>query len=254
MGQIRNSKTLKILKPYIGIRGYFRIGLNRKQYSVHRLVAEAYLENTCGLPAVNDKNSNRLCNIVGNLEWVTHAENNRYRKPFRRSNTKGSSRPIWCCLPVSDPGEQKQHIWLYPSVKAAARSFSKSRTASNSICRAVRGYKIKSGDVCYRAYGFSWEHASIQPIKGETWTPIDPLYVRGTTGYHVSSEGRVRSRRGYLLKTSGTQNEYPWVSIASHNYLLHRIVALCLVDNPQGKPIVHHIDNDKRNFHPSNLE
>ena len=47
-GRVKNSKTGKILKPYL-TRGYLRVSLynesGRKYKLVHRLVAEAFLPN-----------------------------------------------------------------------------------------------------------------------------------------------------------------------------------------------------------------
>ena len=71
----------KILRP--GKRkGYFFVWLyknkKRKQYSIHRLVAEHFLLNPDNLPVVNHKDENKLNNNVENLEWCTVEYNNNY--------------------------------------------------------------------------------------------------------------------------------------------------------------------------------
>lgn len=49
-----------------------------KQFTVHRLVAEAYLPNHDSLPQVNHKDSNKENNHVSNLEWCTASENKKH--------------------------------------------------------------------------------------------------------------------------------------------------------------------------------
>lgn len=49
-------------------------GVNKTEY-VHRLVAQAYVENDGLLPFVNHIDGNPANNDYRNLEWVTHREN-----------------------------------------------------------------------------------------------------------------------------------------------------------------------------------
>ena len=44
--------------------------------SVHRLVAETFIDNPFALPTVNHKDGNKHNNKVTNLEWVSYSENN----------------------------------------------------------------------------------------------------------------------------------------------------------------------------------
>jgi len=69
----------KILSPRIGTNGYTRVTLREdgksKDFSIHRLVAKAFIENIDSRPCVNHKNGDKTDNRVSNLEWCTYQEN-----------------------------------------------------------------------------------------------------------------------------------------------------------------------------------
>lgn len=82
-----NGRTEKrqgqIMLPCKGKDGYLLIGLRRetkskKSFSVHRLVAEAFIPNPNNLPQVNHKDENIHNNNADNLEWCTCLYNNNY--------------------------------------------------------------------------------------------------------------------------------------------------------------------------------
>lgn len=72
-----------IMRGRVSNNGYRTVGLRdingkRKTYSVHRLVAQAFIQNPDNLPFVNHKNYNKLDNRVENLEWCTEYDNVHY--------------------------------------------------------------------------------------------------------------------------------------------------------------------------------
>jgi hypothetical protein len=60
MGNIRNRKTKRVLKPFLNYFGYLMIGLSikGKTYSklIHRLVAKAFISNPDNKPTVDHIN------------------------------------------------------------------------------------------------------------------------------------------------------------------------------------------------------
>ena len=71
----------KIITPTDNGKGYKIVGMRngnkKRNYYVHRLVAEAFLPNPLNLPEANHKDANRANNCLSNLEWVTRKENMR---------------------------------------------------------------------------------------------------------------------------------------------------------------------------------
>lgn len=70
-GKQRNE-TLEKKKKF---GSYMHVEINNTVYSVHRLVATAYIDNPELLDCVNHKNGIRNDNRADNLEWVTNSEN-----------------------------------------------------------------------------------------------------------------------------------------------------------------------------------
>jgi hypothetical protein len=75
----RIFKNDKELRPSITNKGYktYRSYIKgiRKHISIHRAVAELYVENVNNKPQVNHIDGNKLNNHYTNLEWVTNQEN-----------------------------------------------------------------------------------------------------------------------------------------------------------------------------------
>ena len=82
----------KLIKGEIVKAGYRRIHVSHEgksyKFFVHRLVAEAFIDNPEKLPVVNHKDGNKLNNSVNNLEWITYSGNlsHAYRTGLRSSD------------------------------------------------------------------------------------------------------------------------------------------------------------------------
>ena len=87
-GEVLSLRSNKILKPNDNGIGYFIIQLckngKRKNYLIHRLVAEHFLDNPNNLPEVNHKDEDKSNNFVNNLEWCKHKYNMNYKQLQKR--------------------------------------------------------------------------------------------------------------------------------------------------------------------------
>ena len=84
LGEVRNDKTKKILRPCFSFGNYLQVNLwdNTKKKGcnakLHRLVATYFLPRDVERPYVNHKDGIKENNTVTNLEWCTSRENARH--------------------------------------------------------------------------------------------------------------------------------------------------------------------------------
>ena len=116
----KNTGKAELMTPYEDTGGYLRVDLWKNEESktclVHRLVAEAFLENPEGKPCINHKiegKKGKKINMVffnedgtidkerTTIEWVTYEENNNYATRNERI-AKAHSKPV---LQLSLSGE-----------------------------------------------------------------------------------------------------------------------------------------------------
>ena len=81
-GEIRHKKRKQILSPRKNSGGYgyvcFIIEGQRKNFAIHRIVANAFLPNPNGYTEINHKDYDKTNNCVENLEWVNSSQNKRH--------------------------------------------------------------------------------------------------------------------------------------------------------------------------------
>ena len=79
-GEVRNKTTKHVKSLRTSNKGYVRVTLYPSgiTYSIHRLVAEAFIPKIDGLNCVNHKDGRKSNNKVENLEWCTPKQNTRH--------------------------------------------------------------------------------------------------------------------------------------------------------------------------------
>ena len=130
----------KTLSQYPNGRGYPRVSIGNKMRLVHRLVAEAFIENPNGYPIVNHKDEDKTNNKATNLEWCTHEYNSNYGGAPIRASEK-SRMPVIQFLPNGEEVE-------WESLRAVEKELGFSH---GNISKACKGYYKK-------AYGYRWQY------------------------------------------------------------------------------------------------
>ena len=141
-GCVRNIATGCLLKPMIRGKScnYLRVDLTsdngvRKHKNIHRLVAEAFVENPLNKPCVNHIDGNKQNNNAVNLEWVTQSENSihAFKQGLRRSTSRQVQKAIDS---TRRPVINKTTGKMYRSIKEAADAIG---GKSNGVWKCVSG-------------------------------------------------------------------------------------------------------------------
>tara|TARA_B100000965_G_scaffold383002_1_gene381821 strand:- start:1789 stop:2886 length:1098 start_codon:yes stop_codon:yes gene_type:complete len=222
MGRVETTRGIKTF----GSRSaaYFKVGIRRKNYPVHRVVAQAFhwdivekmynssdfagnilaFWKTLHVDHVNfTKHDNRACNLVPTLAKVNIAR----QPPNKKSHAAAQSKPI----KGRKLGANSEWI-TYPSIAEAARVLGLNSGCVSSVCL---GKMNRTGNYTFR-------FIKDEDLQGEIWKPIPEALFPGkkVKGMMASNKGRILTKCG--VKTYGT----PAKGYLACCYLkVHRLVA-----------------------------
>ena len=138
----RNEKQLK---PRYDKDGYkiISITLNGKKTtkSIHRLVAETYLENPNNLSQVNHKDGNKDNNFVSNLEWITPKGNTHHAIENNLRDTRGIN--------------NTQAVLTEKQVREIRDKFEPRQYTYKMLCEE---YKVSETQIYRIIYNKCWKH------------------------------------------------------------------------------------------------
>ena len=146
-GKVKTShhryKTERILKPGLAGNGYLTVslltndGLKRTHY-LHRLIAEYFIPNPLNKKCINHKDGNKQNNLIENLEWVSHGENNSH------AIMTGLKKSIWPARGIIQLDLQGNEVARYRTSEDVPG------ISSGSVCKCcnnpnytAKGFKFK---------------------------------------------------------------------------------------------------------------
>ena len=153
----------KVLKQGTSHKGYPIVYLSKdgkqKTITVHRLVAEAFIENPLSLPQVNHKDGCKTNNYANNLEWCDnsynqkHAYANGMQPSYEESNGRGRPAKSVAMLDLNT----KEVLRTFKTLASVKRETGINQFNVRSVCLGLRNH----------AGGYGWKFINEEMMNNE---------------------------------------------------------------------------------------
>lgn len=164
-GARHKKHPYRFLTPVVSKRGYYVVGLSKngitKTFTLHRLIAQAFIPNPENKPHIDHIDTNRLNNNLSNLRWVTSKENS--NNPLTLEKNRQSGRRLWAdgifddrknihsCIRVGQYTKSGELIKIWDSIIDAARILGIDSSSISAICLGTNPNRHTAG-------GYKWQH------------------------------------------------------------------------------------------------
>ena len=142
----------KILTAYIS-NGYYRLELYKNNvginYSIHCLVAEAFIPNPQNKLTVNHEDGNKLNNFIWNLKWMTSKEQTNHSINSLENYVHGEN----CGT----------HILIEPQVIEILEKYA---TGNYKQTELAKEYNVNKSTIWNIIHNISWKHIKRTPPIG----------------------------------------------------------------------------------------
>lgn len=238
-GKIRNIHTQKLLTPVIKTYPSVYVindSKERKNYSIHYLVATIFVDNPNNYKEINHIDNNRNNYNYINLEWCTHKHNIQHKK-------YGNEHLFKKVVMINKINGYEKNFCSYKEAFEYLNLNILFGTFSACISDCCNG-KQKT------AYGYKWKYTSVfdeeQLKDNNTWKEV-------LNNIYINKKGIVYNKTTKNI-IKGSDLEYKNIMINKKNYRLHRLLAMAFIPNPNNLKVVNHKNGNKFDNNLENLE